>query len=61
MERRAVIHFFTLKRLKVKNIHAELAPVYGREPLALPTVKKLRSRFSKGERIYLMVPGPERP
>jgi hypothetical protein len=34
-----VIHFFTLKGLKAKDIHAGLESVYGPEVLAMPPVK----------------------
>jgi hypothetical protein len=48
MEERAVIRFFTLKRLKAKEIGAELESGYGPEALALWTVKKWRKRFPEG-------------
>jgi hypothetical protein len=49
MEQGAVIRFFTFKRLKARAIHIELELMYGPESLALPTLKKWRSRFHQGK------------
>jgi hypothetical protein len=54
-----VIRFFTLQKLKAKDIHTERESVYGRVALALPTVKKWRGSFNKGEQICLTTSGPE--
>jgi hypothetical protein len=40
MERRRVICFFTLKRLRARTMHTELESVFGPEWLALLTLKK---------------------
>jgi hypothetical protein len=45
MEQRAVICFFTLKRLKASSIQTELKSVYGPEAVALLIGKKWRTRF----------------
>jgi hypothetical protein len=52
MEQRAVGRFFTLKKLSVKDIRAELEGVYGYEALTLPRMKKSRDHFPN-ERINL--------
>jgi hypothetical protein len=59
MKRRALIRFFILKSLKAGAIHTELESVDDREALALPTVKRGRDAFAKGERICLRIPGPK--
>jgi hypothetical protein len=61
MEQRAMIRFFTLKGLKIRAIHTEFESVYGSRQLTLPTMKKWGCTFTKGERIYLTMPGPEGP
>jgi transposase len=61
MEQRAVIRFFTLKRLKAKEIRAELESVYGPEALALSTVKKWRKRFEEGRTDLIDDRRPGRP
>jgi hypothetical protein len=45
MEQPARIGFFTLKGLKARASLTELESGYGPEALALPTVKKWRTRF----------------
>jgi transposase len=61
MEQRAVIRFFTLKGLKVKEIRAELESVYCPEALALSTVKKWRKRFQEGRTNLIDGRRPGRP
>jgi hypothetical protein len=48
MESRAMIRFFTLKRLKAQDVRAELESWSGPEASARPTVKKWRRRFWQG-------------
>jgi hypothetical protein len=61
MEQRVVTRFFTLKRLKLKDIHAGLESVYDLEALDLPKVKSGGGAFSKKKRICLTIPGPKGP
>jgi hypothetical protein len=61
MEQGAVIHFFMLKGLKAKDIHAELESVFGLEALALVIMKKW-CRLYRQERTNLFDDFmPERP
>jgi hypothetical protein len=48
MKQRAVIRLLTLKKLKSRNIHAELISVCGRGALAIAPVKKCNNRFREG-------------
>jgi hypothetical protein len=61
MEWRAMIRFFTLKRLKARAIHTKVRPMYGPGALALPTVKTWRDALSKDEVISLTIRGSEGP
>jgi transposase len=59
VEQRAVIHLFTLKRLRARAIHTELESVT--EALAVPTVKKWRRRVQQGRADLLDDPRSGRP
>jgi hypothetical protein len=48
MEQRAVVRFFTLKGLSLRDIHAELNSVYGDDALCLRAVYKWHERFMQG-------------
>jgi hypothetical protein len=54
-EQRAVVRFFTLKSLSLKDIHIELEPVQTDEALCLSTVSQWRGGFMHGERSYLVI------
>jgi hypothetical protein len=51
--------FFTLKRMKVKDIHAELESLNGPEAFPLLTVKKWWKRWQQGRTGLFTIPGPE--
>jgi hypothetical protein len=61
MEQRGVVRFFTLKGLKTRAIHTEHESVYGREALALLTVKKWRKRLYQERMDLFGDPGSGRP
>jgi hypothetical protein len=48
MELRAVVRFFTAKKLFARGIRAELEGVDGYEALCLSAVEKWRRRFANG-------------
>jgi hypothetical protein len=49
MERRAVVHFLTLKGLKTEVIEMKLTIGYGDEPIQTSVAKKWRMRFLQGK------------
>jgi transposase len=53
MEQRAVIRYFTLKRLKDREIQTELESMYGPEAFARSTVTKWRKRFQEGRTDFI--------
>jgi hypothetical protein len=60
MEQRAIVRFFTLKKLSAKDIRAELEGVFGHEVLSLSAVKKWPKRFANGRNNLEADPRPER-
>jgi hypothetical protein len=52
MEQRSVVRFFTLEKLLVKDMRAELECVYGHEALSCSGVTEWGKRFANG-RIHL--------
>jgi hypothetical protein len=55
------IHFFTLKWVKSRAIHTQIASVCCPEAHALPTVKKRRRRFHQGRTDLFHDPRSGRP
>jgi hypothetical protein len=61
MDQRAVIRFFTLKRLSVQQIHSELESVYHKEALTLSTGYQWSARFRVGRTKLSNDPRSSRP
>jgi hypothetical protein len=51
--------FFTLKRMKAKDIRAEVESLHRPEAFPLLTVKKWRKRWQQGRTGLFMIPGLE--
>jgi hypothetical protein len=61
VEHRAVIHFFTVKKLKARAIHAEFESLHGQEALALPIVKNSWRRIHQSRADLFHDPRSGRP
>jgi hypothetical protein len=61
MKQRAVIRFFTLRRLTPKAIHIEFVLVYEEDTFVLHTIYKWYHRFGEGRIDFGDDPRPGRP